>query len=231
MKDQLDGSTSRAGGRARWPRVHFAWLCTSILLYILLSPWFDTIGSLAAVGLSLILIAAAYSTVEAENLWTPIVLLGASLAATWIDNIFGLPRLAFLAQVLYVGTFIYAVVRVFQFVYRSTTVTFNVLMAGVSVYLLLGLCWMMLYVLLWDLAPGAFAGNLTLSAGASGHAREMLYYSFVTLTTVGYGDISAVSPLARALSILEVLSGVLYLGVLVARLVSMYQHDTDADAG
>ena len=53
-------------------------------------------------------------------------------------------------------------------------------------------------------------------------AAEMVYYSFVTLTTLGYGDIVPVSPSARALATLEALTGQLYLTVLVARLVGLH---------
>jgi voltage-gated potassium channel len=227
MNERRGTAAADAGLALRSRQIHFAWLFASLILYILVSPWFDAIGSLATVSLSLVLIAAAYSSLESGSIWSPLLLVTASLCMSWLDELFALPLLALVARVLYIGTFLFAVVRVFQYVVRSSTVTFNVLMAGVSVYLLIGLCWTLFYLGLWDLVPDAFSGRLTASSIAGARLREMLYYSYVSLTTVGYGDITAVSPLARALSILEVLSGVLYLGVLVARLVSMYKTGAD----
>ena len=67
---------------------------------------------------------------------------------------------------------------------------------------------------LWH--PGAFA-----IAFAGRSSNQWTYYSFVTLTTMGYGDIMPVHPLARALAVLEALTGQLYLAILLARLVSL----------
>jgi len=206
-------------------RIHFAWLFASIILYILLSPWFDVIGPLALVGLSLVLIAAAYSTAESGNPWIPGALVLAALGITWAEGVFSFAWMPFISFPLYVGVFLFAVIRVFRFVIRSSTVNLNVLLAGISVYLLIGLAWAMFYLIIWHLVPGAFSGAVTVDGSAGELVRDMVYYSFVSLTTVGYGDIVSAVPLARALSILEVLSGVLYLGVLVARLVSMYRHE------
>ncbi len=81
-------------------------------------------------------------------------------------------------------------------------------------YLLLGFIWAHAYelVALWH--PGAFAG-------AVDGSLPWTYYSFVTLTTVGYGDITPVHPLARAVAVLEALTGQLYLAIMLARLVSL----------
>ena len=67
-----------------------------------------------------------------------------------------------------------------------------------------------------SLRPGAFSESLSAADGA----RAFLYFSFVTLTTVGYGDILPVHPAARSLAMLEAVTGPLYLAILVARLVS-----------
>jgi len=87
---------------------------------------------------------------------------------------------------------------------------------AIAVYLLLGFTWAQAYelVALWH--PGAFAGALD-----GERSQPWTYYSFVTLTTMGYGDIMPVHPLARALAVLEALTGQLYLAILLARLVSL----------
>lgn len=84
-------------------------------------------------------------------------------------------------------------------------------------YLLLGVLWAVAYQHLERLLPGAFAGHTDESGGLA----DWAYFSFVTLTTVGYGDITPVALAARSLSILEALVGQLYPAVIIARLVSL----------
>ncbi|QXP88546.1 potassium channel family protein [Methylococcus capsulatus] len=108
-----------------------------------------------------------------------------------------------------------------QHVFRGKEADINRLSGSVCVFLLIGFIWGFLYILLTMLRPGAFQG---LDAGESMHVRadELLYFSFATLTTLGYGDITPVTPLARTLSILEVVCGQFYLTILVASLVGNF---------
>lgn len=88
--------------------------------------------------------------------------------------------------------------------------------AAVMVYLFLGVLWARLFEITGLMIPGAFHmedGSTTLTT--------YLYFSFVTLATVGYGDMSPVHPVARNLAILEAITGQMYLAILIARLVSM----------
>jgi hypothetical protein len=84
-------------------------------------------------------------------------------------------------------------------------------------YLLLGLVWGVIYATIEMHAPGSFAGTLRLDERLS----DWVYYSFVTLTTVGYGDITPLSMAARAVAMLEALVGQLYPAIIIARLVSL----------
>ena len=96
---------------------------------------------------------------------------------------------------------------------------FNVhrIQGAVAAYLLLGLAWALAYELVALLASGAFSG-----AGLGGAERpSFVYFSFVTLTTVGYGDVTPVHPVARSLAVAEALTGQLYPAILLARLVSL----------
>jgi Ion channel len=102
-------------------------------------------------------------------------------------------------------------------VFRKGPVTLSRIQGAIAVYLLLGLAWAIAYELLALRQPGAFAG-----AGVDGDLpQRWLYYSFVTLTTVGYGDVTPVHPIARSLAVLEALTGQLYPAILLARLVSL----------
>jgi len=102
-------------------------------------------------------------------------------------------------------------------VYRNGPVTHHRILGAVSVYLMLGLIWASAYALLYQLHPDAFAGKL----GDVPTAQTWIYYSFVTLTTAGYGDITPVLPAARSLAIAESLTGQLYVAITLARLVAL----------
>jgi voltage-gated potassium channel len=92
--------------------------------------------------------------------------------------------------------------------------------AALSVYLMLGVVWAQAYRLVEHFLPGSFTG-LT-GAGVAELQRDLFYYSYVTLTTLGYGDMGPVSAPARSLAITEAVIGQLYLVVLVAGLVGMH---------
>jgi Ion channel len=103
-------------------------------------------------------------------------------------------------------------------VYRSGPVTHHRILGAVAVYLLLGLTWANAYALLQNLRPDAFAGTLN----EAFISQTWIYYSFVTLTTMGYGDITPVHPVARSLAIAEAVTGQLYIAITLARLVSLH---------
>jgi len=102
-------------------------------------------------------------------------------------------------------------------VYRNGPVTHHRILGAVAVYLLLGLSWASAYAFLHQLRPDAFAGAL----GETPIPQTWIYYSFITLATVGYGDITPVHPVARSLAIAEALTGQLYLAITLAHLVAL----------
>jgi hypothetical protein len=106
------------------------------------------------------------------------------------------------------------------------SITADTIVGGVCAYLLLGVTWGFAYALLVSVSPDAFTISPALAAAVHWEKSTapksplMQYYSFVTLSTLGYGDMSPLSAGARSLSVAEGLSGQLYLAVLIARLVS-----------
>ena len=91
---------------------------------------------------------------------------------------------------------------------------------AVLAYLILGLMWAQAYWLMETLWPGSFA-PAAMVADPSGHGMKLTYFSFVTLTTLGYGDITPVAPFARSLAVMESFTGQLFPTILIARLVAM----------
>lgn len=99
-------------------------------------------------------------------------------------------------------------------------IDFNRLVGAGCIYLLSGSLWGIVYFLLSVVSPESFAGIV--GQTLTEQLNEFTYHSFVTLTTLGYGDITPTAPVARTLSYLEALLGQLYLTVLVAALVGIH---------
>ena len=137
--------------------------------------------------------------VAAVARWWP----GADAAATALSSAVSM---GMLALVVLVQTF------------RGGPVSMHRVQGAIAAYLLLGLVWGYAYELVAALHPGAFAS----AHATAGEDRSLIYFSFVTLTTVGYGDITAVHPAARSLALLEALTGQLYPAILLARLVTLH---------
>ena len=97
------------------------------------------------------------------------------------------------------------------------TITHDTVRGSLAVYLLLGVLWALLYRIVFILRPSEFAESIR-----PGMFPEFLYFSFTTLTTLGYGDISPVGSVSRALTTLEAIAGPVFLTVLVSRLVGQY---------
>jgi hypothetical protein len=106
--------------------------------------------------------------------------------------------------------------------FRAGPVSVHRVQGAVAAYLLLGLMWGFAYELVAALHAGAFATALANPHGD----RGLMYFSFVTLTTVGYGDVTPVHPAARSLALLEALTGQLYPAILLARLVTLHTQES-----
>jgi hypothetical protein len=105
-------------------------------------------------------------------------------------------------------------------VFGSGRVTFHRVQGAVILYLNFALLFFTVYRLIEVLRPGSFS-NLPHTGAELGSGATLLYFSFCTLTTLGYGDIAPVQPLARSLANLEAVIGALYPATLLARLVSL----------
>ena len=101
---------------------------------------------------------------------------------------------------------------------KAKNVTHHLIIAAVNLYILLGVCWAHLYTLLDWLDPGAFS----LAANPSDSASHFIYFSFVTLASLGYGDITPKTEFAQRIAIIEAIMGQFYGSVIVAYLVSVY---------
>lgn len=109
-----------------------------------------------------------------------------------------------------------------HYIFLARSVTPNILYSAVAIYLLIATLFTPIYAAIEFLNPGAFAssyGELVIAW------PQLIYYSFSTLTTLGYGDIVPINMWAKSLATTEAVIGVLYLAILVARLVSLYSQE------
>ena len=154
-----------------------------------------------------------------------------TLASLWLRQAIPARRLSQVAMVLLTVFLLYTTVTVLRRVFTQESVTPDTLRAALCVYLLMGYLWGSLYGLIYVVTPGSFQlpGWWTPSA-QQGIATDvpmnlMTYFSFTTLTTLGYGDVLPVGAAARAAVILEAVLGHFYLAVLVARLIGLHVAD------
>ncbi len=201
----------------------FLFLLTSILSLLILVPIFQGfigIRVLMNIFLTAILISGTYAaskkiyiTITAASLALPM------LVSIWISHFVDMPFLVFVGDCFGIAFIAFLVIIILSFIFGEHEVTSNVIYASIVVYLLIAIMWAFVYSVLETIHPGSFAiGNSQIEVGRP----LFIYYSFVTITTLGYGDITPVTDIANSLSFLEAVTGQIYLVVLVARLVGIH---------
>lgn len=141
-----------------------------------------------------------------------------TLLATWLDSIYQNDYTFVASYVTMVIFLLYLLYLIVVEMIHTHKVTSNTVFGAINIYLIAGLIWAYTFVLLHHFNTDAFA------MPAYSAAKEMLefaYYSYTTLTTLGYGDIVPKSPEARMLSVMEAVFGQLYLAIVIAKMVSI----------
>ena len=207
------------------PRFSAIGLLVALIVLFASFPFIEKLdaGELLKSILLTIVLLSAVRTIASRGpvLITALVLAIPTLAARWIQLYrpdFLPPEIFLIGAILLV---IFVTYHLLQFVLRAPEVTTEVLCASIAAYLLLGLAWTFAYWLVAEIIPGAFSVNVTVGSDGSIKSFNGFYFSFVTLSTVGYGDITPVAPVARMLAAAEAMTGLLYVAVLIARLVSL----------
>ena len=134
------------------------------------------------------------------------------------------PTLNLVSSISLILFFAFVVSSQLRSVLRQTEVTGETISMSVSIYLLMGLIWGFLYIVIFELQPGAFSfgGAVTVSSSDPLPIFPVLiYFSLTTLSTIGFGDITPVTLQARYAAVAEGITGQFYLAILVARLVGM----------
>jgi Ion channel len=207
-------------------RYPVAFFLVALVLSFLASPFEDQFrdGDLVeAVRLTVVVLSGLLAVSDRRRtLAWGILLVTPAVVGKWLNH--GWPDLVpawvFLAPGVVFCVFV--ILHLLRFVIRAARVDSEVLCAGVAGYLMVGILWGLAYILVGVVTPAAFAFSATPGPGQSMKGFTALYFSFITLTTVGYGDIVPASGASRMLAMTEAMTGTLYIAVLIARLVSLY---------
>jgi hypothetical protein len=212
-------------------RLSVARFLVALVLLVIAAPFIEHFrnGVLVETGLVTLAMCMGVFAVGArrQTLMLAIILASPAVLGNWANHLWpeSYPMEAVLAARLVFLGFIMS--HLMRFILRARRVDSEVLCAGISIYLLLGLLWTFAYTLVARVTPDAFAFSVPASAGHSMTGFTAFYFSIITLTTVGYGDVTPVSNVARMLAMLEAMTGTLFVGVLIARLVSLYSSEIE----
>lgn len=208
------------------PKFSYLGLLIFLVIFFILSPFFSK-GDYARIALdlsviSMLVLAVYLCSDKKRNLVVALIMVTPALIrliypSVEVDEITLMFNAAFLAFVICV---------LLKRLFLTSVITMDVIYAAVAVYLLLGVFWGLTFTVLEFFQSGSF--TLPQNAAYAELGQDMLYYSFVTMTTIGYGDIIPISQPAKFLSVFEAMVGQIYLTVLIARLVGLYTSQSRA---
>jgi voltage-gated potassium channel len=200
----------------------FSALFISIVVIFALRPFLDgfvSINILTDIFLSLTMLAAIHAVSETRSTFAIACALAfLYLFFEWAPYFGYFSDLRYISKIFGALYSVYITSLILLFIMRQTEITIEIIKAALCAYFLIGLMWSFVYLTIEVLLPGSFQ----FAPGTQPNHDQFIYFSFVTLTTVGYGDVTPISNGARSLAILEAVMGQFYLAVTVARLVSIH---------
>jgi len=199
-------------------------LLLSLLLVIVIYPLLDHDDLRRLILAALIFVPVLLATIRLSKkrgwVWPSLLLMLASLIVAAVSAAFPTPTLVAMKWALLTVFFGLTVFGLFAYLKNARSVTNAHLYTAISIYLLLGMQWFALYSALDVFYPGSILPN---NATITDRQSELLYFSLVTLSTIGYGDVVPRLGEVRILAALEGITGVLYIAITVALLVSGYK--------
>jgi voltage-gated potassium channel Kch len=200
-------------------------LLLSLLLAILLTPVLDRDGWRRLVLAAVMFIPVVLSTLRLSQIklwvWPSVLLALGNVIFVVAGNTFRSRTLTGVRWAFLAAFFALTAASLFSYLRDSPNVTQAHLYTAVNIYLLLGLVWTTLYLAIYAFDPG----SIQLGSHPTQPESELLYFSLVTLSTIGYGDIVPLSGEVRIVSALEGVTGVLYIAFTVAILVNRFRRE------
>ena len=210
-------------------RANFVYLLVALLAFLVLSPlaqilFPDNASIIINFTFTLTIVIGVWSLIN-DRKW---FLFGLGLAA--FSFLLSLLEFFYSSQFIYIASIfvllfflINSLVLAIKHILFGPKIDMNKIVGSVTIYLLIGIIWALLYGLVEEVFTGSFEGTHLAEDGS--RFWDLIYFSFVTLTTLGYGDILPVNTYARTLAYMEAIVGQFYIAILVASLVSARLHE------
>jgi len=213
----------------------FTWLLLSLVVYILCTPLiidlvseeFAMPAKITVMAISIVWVGAATFAVSTQKstMIIAMTLMFTSLLLEFFTTLLPTTISIILFHLLRIAFIGFIISHVLRQLFKPRIVTFDTISASLCVYLMLGALWANLYSIAEVITPGSIAIVLPEAHRPKNdeiaRSFHMLYFSFVTLSTVGYGDLVPTTAVARMFAVTEAISGQIYLLVMVSRLVGL----------
>jgi hypothetical protein len=206
-------------------RIHigrYLFLLISILLLFSLRPLLEGhMGDslLMNIFVSAILMSGIYAASQKKHVfYVSLIIASPALIISWAGYFVSFHSFILVGKIFAGLFYIFMIIVILNYLFKEKLITADMIIGAICVYLLLGMMWASMFSIIEILHPGSF----NLPEGMASELSHFSYYSFVTLTTLGYGDITPLTPVARSLSLLEAITGQLYIAILIARLVGIH---------
>ena len=210
-------------------QANFIYLLVALLAFLILSP----IAQILFPNYASIIINFTFTITIVIGVWSLIddrkwFLFGLCLAA--ISFLLSLLNFFYTSQSIYIASIlvllfflIHSLILAIKHILFAPKIDVNKIVGSVTIYLLIGIIWALLYGLVEEVLPGSFSGDDLRLDGS--RFWDLIYFSFVTLTTLGYGDILPMNTYVRTLAYMEAIVGQFYIAILVASLVGAHLSD------
>ena len=200
------------------------WLLLALIALVLVYPYIET-GDFGRIVLgvlySLVMIGGAHAIGQSKRLLLFRVGLAAlGIALQWTALLTGALLAMQLASLTYATFLAMAIAEVLRYIMKRGPITADKLHGALAGYIMMAVLWAFIYTLIESLRPGSVAPTVPLRD--PGSCFRFLYFSFTTLTTAGFGDVTPASDEARSVVMIEEFAGVFFVGVLIARLAGLY---------
>jgi len=200
----------------------FLFLLICLVSLFVLRPFLEgyvRVKLLMDIFITFLMISGAYAVSQKRTTFVIALILAIpAVLIQWSSYMLSLSFLEVLARFFSSMFFAYIAVVILNYLFREKKVTADVIYGAICVYLLIGLVWGAGYSFLEIYHPASFE----LGKFSDADLTQFIYFSYVTMTTLGYGDITPLSSPAQFLSVLEAMTGQLYLAIIIARLVGMH---------
>jgi hypothetical protein len=232
MNQRNDAVDPAAAQPSRYSAAQFL---VALVLLICASPVLEDFAAgklVEALLLTLVLVSAVPAVGGGRRTVTVASLLALpAVAGKWLHHL--RPDLLGNAPILVAAIVfaIFVVVHHFLFILRATEVDTQVLCAGISAFLMLGLLWAFGYLLVDNVAPESFGIQMGPKSGHRLTGFGAVYFSFGTLSGMSFGEITPLSNVTRMLALLEAMTSLFYLAILISRLVALHMEHAARERG